>query len=86
MSDDAVSDWKDKYRPEGYPHRDWSPSVYVDYADKEISKLEERIAVLEAENKQLWSEQHEAQRVYRRLLAELEEQRAINEELREAQK
>ena len=36
------------------------------------------------DNAKLWSEQHEAQRVYRRLLAELEEQRAINEELREA--
>ena len=37
---------------------------------------------LEEENKRLWSEQHEAQRVYRRLLAELGEQRVINEELR----
>ena len=41
-----------------------------------------RIQQLEAENAKLRSEQHEGQRVYRRLLAELEEQRVINEELR----
>ena len=32
--------------------------------------FEKRIAELEAENKRLWSEQHEGQRVYRRLLEE----------------
>ena len=48
----------------------------------EVSKLANHIQQLEAENTKLWSEQHEGQRVYRRLLAELEEQRVINEELR----
>ena len=35
-----MSDWKDKYRPKGYPHEDWPPLVYVGYADNEIAKLQ----------------------------------------------
>ena len=48
-----------------------------------INILQHRVEELEAENAKLWSEQHEGQRVYRRLLSELEEQRVINSEQRE---
>jgi len=36
---------------------------------RDLVRERERIAELEAENKRLWSEQHEAQRVYRQLEA-----------------
>jgi len=49
-----------------------------------LDDKDKRIRQLEEENAKLRSEQHEGQRVYRRLLAELEEQRVINEELRGA--